>query len=342
MTTTDILAGPRSWHANPAKISVPDVDPLVPTVFHNPWWLQAATGGDYQEASLAVGSQTVARLPYVIKRKVTGAARLHDAGTDAFPWGCDRLRNRQPPSPAPTRSSSARSRCWSRSGGSRVFYHKMHGGITDVLAYQEAGYDISVQFTHLLPPQADRTTWRGMRDKTRNVIRRAQETWQVTPWQDPEAFAAFYAANLRARGQQNFYTRIAAVAGAATAQGQGRITAIKDQHGVPQGAIFVVWDRQTAYYLLATRAPGSDNGVMAMLVWDAIREASAAGLTFDFDGVLTPGNRVFFSGFGGEVAPRYIASRYSLGLRAGREILRLVNHARARVQASTARGASPA
>ena len=341
MATSDVLAGPRSWQASPAKEAVPGIDPLVPTVFHNPWWLVAATGGAYQEATLAVGNQTVARLPYVISRKMTGQrvctmpelthflGAAIDTGTGTPLTRANKVFQR-------TQALLEQLRPF------EGFYHKMHGGITDVMAYQEAGYDISVQFTHLLPPQADRTTWRGMRDKTRNVIRRAQETRQVSIWQDPDAFAAFYAANLRQRGQQNYYTKIAAVTAAAIAHGQGRITAIKDQHGVPQGAICVVWDRQTAYYLLATRAVGSDNGVMAMLVWDAIREASAAGLAFDFDGVLTPGNRVFFAGFGGEVAPRYIASRYSLGLRAGRQIIRFVNHGRARVQALTAHGANPA
>jgi hypothetical protein len=33
---------------------------------------------------------------------------------------------------------------------------------------------------------------------------------------------------------------------------------------------------------------------------------------FDFDGVSNAGSRIFYSGFGGTIVPRYIVSRYSL------------------------------
>ena len=44
--------------------------------------------------------------------------------------------------------------------------------------------------------------------------------------------------------------------------------------------------------------------------------ASEAGLIFDFDGLGPLGNRLFYTGFGGQIKPRYVASKHSLSYRA--------------------------
>jgi predicted nucleic acid-binding protein len=195
------------------------------------------------------------------------------------------------------------------------FYHKLHRGVSDTLAFEDSGCTTMVQFTYEIAPKPEAEIWRTMRDKTRNVIRRAGERWQVVTLDDPDAFSAMYEANLRSRGLVNHQRRIPAVCAAALAHNQGHVLAVRDDTGAALGAIFVAWDHESAYYLLATRALASDNGVMSLLVWDAIRDATARGLMFDFDGLGTPGSRLFYTGFGGQIAPRYIASRYSVGHR---------------------------
>jgi hypothetical protein len=58
---------------------------------------------------------------------------------------------------------------------------------------------------------------------------------------------------------------------------------------------------------LATRAPGSDSGVMHLRVWHAIRDATARGLIFNFRGLGTPGGRLFYTG--SVTRSRHAASR---------------------------------
>jgi hypothetical protein len=84
-------------------------------------------------------------------------------------------------------------------------------------------------------------------------------------------------------------------------------------------AIFYIWDSQAAYYLFSTRRLESSNGAVSLLLWTAIKDAARRGLVFDFDGLASQGSRVFYTGFGGDVVPRYIVSRHSLAHRvAGR------------------------
>jgi len=82
---------------------------------------------------------------------------------------------------------------------------RLHDGVTDTLAFDAAGFSTSVDFTVEIPPASKEVMWRQMRDKTRNVIRRAQERLTVSEWVDPRQFLDFYEANLRERGLRNHY-----------------------------------------------------------------------------------------------------------------------------------------
>ena len=43
---------------------------LTPTVFHEDWWLNAATNGAYEVAEVSNGGKVVGRLPYFRMRKL--------------------------------------------------------------------------------------------------------------------------------------------------------------------------------------------------------------------------------------------------------------------------------
>ena len=300
----------------PFSLSRPADDPLVPMVFHNRWWLDAATGGRFEEIEVRAGGAT-ARLPYLTVREWPGyrVCTMPEI-THSLGWAVD--LGVGPGPEATVRHIEITRLLVRRLSGFAGFHHKLGGQITDTFAFDEAGYTTGVQFTFEIVPQPDDITWRAMRDKTRNVIRRAGERYAVDSAIDPDAFAAIYEANLRLRNLVNTAPRMAQVCAAALAHECGRFFVARDLAGSVEAAVFIVWDHRTAYYLLATRAPASDNGAISLLVWHAIREAHARGLVFDFDGVGTPGSRLFFTGFGGQITPRFVVSRYSWGSRAAK------------------------
>ena len=297
-------------------------DPLVPTVFHNGWWLEAASGGRYEEVDVRSDNRTIARLPFVIERRF-GIYRAcimpeitHFLGP-AIDAGSGSAVTRSLKTYHLTRELLGKLKPHG------TFHQKMHRGIIDTLGFNDAGYTTLVEFTFEISPQPEQQVWREMRAKTRNVIRRAGERWQVAVWDDPEAFAALYQDNLSKRGVENVYSRVAQVCAAAIAHRQGNILAVNDTNGAVLGAIFVIWDHETAYYVLSTRTPGSDNGVISLLIWEAIRDACAQGIVFDFDGLGAAGNRLLFTGFGGRIVPRFIAARHRFDYRAAAAIHRM-------------------
>ena len=198
--------------------------------------------------------------------------------------------------------------------GTDAFYQRCHRGITETIAFQEIGFDTGVLFTHEIAPAPEDVLWRAMRDKTRNVIRRAQERLTVGELHAAAEFFAFYKANLDRRGARNHYDPATAIAvcEAALLQRRGRILTARDETGAPVAAIFYVWDATAAYYMLSSRCRDADNGAVALLLWEAVRDAAGRGLVFDMDGSGTVGSALFYAGFGGVIRPRYIVSRSSI------------------------------
>ena len=199
-----------------------------------------------------------------------------------------------------------------------LFYQKMHAGVTEMIGFQDQGFDVTVQFSHDVHPADEKVLWRNMRDKTRNVIRRAEETLTVGDLDDPVEFLAFYEANLAARGQRNLYhpATVLLLAAEARLRERGRILAARDAEGRLVAAIFIVWDAQRAYYLMTTRTADAANGAVSLLIWRAMIQSAESGRIFDFAGLAAGGDLLFFSGFGGSVSPRYIALRQTVRQRA--------------------------
>ncbi len=292
-------------------------DPLVPTVFHEPWWLRAATGGEFEQATVSANGRVVGRFPFVLRRMVSGHALcgmpelVHFLGP-AIDAGAGNAANRA------LKHDGILRQLLAGMPAASGYCHTLHRETNDTLVFQENGFATSVQYTYEIAPDAEETIWFAMRDKTRNVIRRAADAYTVAELPDPKRFTELYLKNLHARGKDNHYPRIEEVCDAALLHGRGRIVAALDNDGVPRAAIFYAWDARSAYYILTTRSEQAGNGAVALLLWHAIRESAAHGRIFDFDGVASVGSRLFYTGFGGRVVPRYIVTRYSAGHRLAR------------------------
>jgi hypothetical protein len=291
------------------------MDPLcpLPTVFHEEWWLHAATGGMHRWLEVAEGG-AVARMPLWL-------ARRHGALTCDMPV----LTHALGPVVAEG-SGNATTRRRRRVAVVRalaravprvaLFRHVFHLAAPEPLGFQAEGYDMAVQYTLRLAAAPGEATWKAMRDKTRNVIRRAEEGLAIDAALGSAEFLAFYAENLKAAGQRPYFdlSLAGAVVQAAMARGQGGIVGVRDGHGRLQAATFMAWDAPgtpegTTYYVMSSRQPEAHSGATSLLVWQAIQAAAARGQGFDFDGLASPGGLPHYLGFGGVLVPRFLVHR---------------------------------
>jgi hypothetical protein len=185
---------------------------------------------------------------------------------------------------------------------------------TDVLPFQARGFQASVQHTfHIDCRQAEAAIWAAMRDKTRNIVRRAQDRLTVAENNDGEAFKKFYAANLDNEKSYFGLYLIPEIFAAARARNCARILSAVDANGDIHAQVMFVWDDRSYYYFLSSRHQQvAHAGAVSALVWAGMRHAHALGLVFDFDGVTSQSRYQFLVGFGGKPATRFIVQKGAL------------------------------
>jgi hypothetical protein len=299
-------------HADEASLNPPPRLPTA-TIFHEPWWLSVASDDRCAEAVVAADGRVIGRLPYLRLRKSGWQTAL------VMPEMTHVLGPSLPLDlPGGERSRSLRRFTLCRDLIAQLpeaghIWFALHRRETDTLAFEAAGFSTGVRFTVEIAPDTPAMLWRAMRDKTRNVIRRAEETLTVQAIDDPALFFDLYEENLRKRGRRNHYDRRvrANLMAACLRRGCGRILFATDAAGTPQAAIFTAWDQEAEYYLMSTRAPDSGNGATSLLIWRAVQEAASHGRIFDLDGIDSRTNHLLLTGFGGSLRPRYLVSRTS-------------------------------
>jgi len=284
-------------------------DPLTPTIFHEDWWLDAATRGNFEVAEVSSGGRTVGRLPFqTTKRFGLKCIRMpiltHFLGP-AIDEGEGSTNTRFLKRLEITRKLLEKlpPASWQ--------YVKCHRAITEVIAFQELGFRTYVQFTHEIAPDPVEVLWKRLRNKTRNVIRKAEEQFTVEELADPQEFIRLFEHNLEMKNEKN------EIAGApcgkiistSIERQRGRILTARDKQGRVVAANFCVWDEVSSFYLLSTRCVNSGNSEISLLLWEAIKESARRGLVFDFAGLGNKGSILLYSGFGAAIGVRYVALR---------------------------------
>jgi Acetyltransferase (GNAT) domain len=302
----------RSSPAPESSSSLAEVDahrPIVPTVFHEDWWLDAATNGNYSAVEVSASGKVVGRLPFLLRARFGLSGIWTPPLTHFLGPGVDEG------------SGSRNSRFLRRMEITRELILKLppsawqcircHRGTSDVIAFQEQSFKTYAQFTHELAAAPASDLWRQMRDKTRNVIRRAGEELRVDELQDVEEFIRTYQSHLASRRVHNTldFSSAKRVLTAALARNRGRILAARDASNQIVAANFCAWDNDAAYYVACTRSETAGNGASSLLLWEAIRHAAVRGLVFDFAGLGGNGSVLHYAGFGGTVGTRFVAVR---------------------------------
>lgn len=286
-------------------------DPLIPTIFHEPWWLEAASRGRYEEVTVRSGDRDVGRLPYLRERRLGMHECILPDLTPFLGPAVDEGEGR-----AVQRLIRRRRiihELLDKLPPHSRFRQRLHGGSADALPFLEYRFSSDAEYTYEIAPAPCEALWVNVRDTTRRVVRRAGERSTLIDI-EPSLFQHLYETNLRRRGKTFNYmwdNGATPLFEAAIARGRGRLLAARDAAGRIGAGIFFAWDHRTTYLLLSTRSPGAHSGLMSLLIWEAIKQSAAVGRVFDFGGVGTQGSFLFYAGFGGEATPRIVVQQAS-------------------------------
>jgi len=318
------------------------------SIFHEPWWLDIATSGNWHLVKVVENNEVIGEMPYTLVKKgfwkvsemppltrCLGPVIRSSTGHAEDEWRhrfnvCDKLIRQLP--------------------GCDLFEQLLDPDVSEAeaIAFTFNRFTVLVNFTlRIFPQQTEPEVWARMRANTRNVIRRASEQLSVKEILDADEFVRFYDANLAARQQRNIYGSAVMRALLAQAVGRdaGKMLGCYSKDGVLQAEIAVVFDDTALYYLLCSRRQDTHGGAVSLLIWSAIRLAHERQLVFDFDGVSSQGILTFLSGFGGKLVRRFEIRRLQPGYATFRRLYRntqsMVETAANRLQRAKGAGAAP-
>jgi hypothetical protein len=303
------------------------------SVFHEPWWLDIATGGEWDVAVVKSGGELIGEMPYAMSRR--GIWRVSTLPPLTRSLG---------PVVKPIQGASGQD--WrhrlsisneliSQLPSCARVHQILDPRITEALAFSVQGFAVSATYTlQITRNSTEVDVWAGMRPNTRNIIRRAAENMIVMEIRNANEFADFYELNLEHRKQKNIYGRVMRqLVNEFVRRKAGLLLGAYGDDGLLSAAIALVWDSTTIYYLLSTRSERTHGGSISLLLWTGIRVALEQNMVFDFDGIGSPGILRFLSGFGGTLVQRYEVER----LRADYAALRALRRAAKAVSSGTYR-----
>jgi hypothetical protein len=291
----------------PDGLSAPAVEAAATSfcLFQDPWWLNLAAEGQWDEAVVTDSAGVLARLPFRRLRRYGAAIVTQPRLTPyAGPWF-------RPSSTRLPRELSERRQLTAeliaRLPRYDLFSQNLWPGLSDWMPFHWEGFVQSTVYTHWLRDLADTgRLWSGFHEATRRQIRKAQKQLEVVVAADVERLCDLHELTFRQQGlpaprERAFLRRV--VEGALE-RGHARIAFAIDGARNAHAVNLLVFDGRSAHYLIG----GSDaryrgSGAPSLLMWDAMQFAAAICPLFDFEGSMVEGIARFFRGFGSEPVP---------------------------------------
>ncbi|MDA3866835.1 MAG: GNAT family N-acetyltransferase [Salinivirgaceae bacterium] len=164
------------------------------------------------------------------------------------------------------------------------------------------GFKQTTRYTYIISKLFDSASvWREMAGSIRRNIQKAKKELTVSLSEDIEIF---YALNKKTFERQEKkipypFDLVRAIDTACLEHGVRKIYMAYDSEGQLHAAIYVVFDSNTAYYLMGGSDPElRSGGATALLMWTAIQDALQMNLDFNFEGSMIKPIERYFSSFG--------------------------------------------
>jgi hypothetical protein len=197
--------------------------------------------------------------------------------------------------------------------GISFFQQNFYHNITNWLPFYWLGFKQSTRYTYILKNISDtEKIFNNIHSFKQKHIKKAQRTLHVDFDMTPEEFYKFHSESLSLIKKTIFYSDILFknIHTLATERQQGKIIAIRDNEDNIHSATFVVWDKESAYYLISAIHPEfKSSGASSLMVWEAILFLADKTKNFDFEGSMIESVAKTFEEFGAEQTPYFIISK---------------------------------
>jgi hypothetical protein len=195
------------------------------------------------------------------------------------------------------------------------FSQNWHFKYTNWLPFFWKGFQQTTKYTYVLPDLSDREKlWSGLQENIRTDIRKAQIKFNLKIRSDL-TLDHFIALHRLTFERQNIKLPVSLdlirqLDQACLQKGARKIFIAEDALGKHHAGVYIVWDSNSAYYLMGGGDPALRNsGATSLCLWSAVQFSSTVTKSFNFEGSMIESIERFFRGFGPLQKPYFSISK---------------------------------
>ncbi len=197
-----------------------------------------------------------------------------------------------------------------------IYTQKFHHTLTDWQPFYWKNFRGETHYTYLLEDISDIAAVYGdFKGSVRTDIRKAEKSLQIQNCEDIALFYGLCKKSFQKQGLNPSFSldNLIALDNELKIRDLRKMYIAFDAENNAHAAIYIVYSDRTAHYLIGGSDPDKrQSGAVTLLLWQAIREASEAGLTsFDFEGSMVPSVEFAFRNFGAVQKPFFRISKNS-------------------------------
>jgi len=286
-----------------------ETDKTIP-IFSRSWWLDAVCGeNNWDVAIVERGGDIIGSMPYYKKVLWRYAILTQPPLTQTLgPW---------------IRHSNAK---YSKILGYQkdvmdglikqlphfdYFFQNWHYSNLNWLPFYWHGFQQTTNYTYVLSNLADESKlWSDFQENIRTDIRKASKRFGLQIKDDLEVSEFLHLNRLtfsRQRKKMPYSeSLVTQIDSACVSNCCRKIFIAEDSEGKRHAGVYIIWDENSAYYLLGGSDPLLRNsGAMSLCLWEAIRFAATVTMRFDFEGSMIEPVERFCRAFGAKQTPYF-------------------------------------
>lgn len=275
---------------------------LIP-LFSKDWWLDAVVGIDRWDVALVFrDGEIIASMPYIIKNRFgLQLCTLPELTQYLGPW--------IKPSQAKYAKMLGQQKdvmtdLIDQLPGFDYFLQNWDYKQTNWLPFYWKGFQQTTNYTYVIDDMSSLDlVWSNFQENIRREIRKAENRHNLIFLDNP-SIEDFIQLNKKVYERLNVKSphseQLIIDLDKACAQRNARkIFIAVDEDGRPHAGVYLVWDKNSAYYLLGGSDPKLRNsGAKSFCMWEAIRFASTVTKEFNFEGSMIEPVERYVRGFG--------------------------------------------
>ena len=298
-------------------------------IFSQPWWLDSVAGEDDWDVCLVEkGGQVMASMPYVIKNRIGfNLCSMPTLTQTLGPW----IR----PSTAKYVKQLAQQKKLMNQLIEQLphfdyFLQNWHYSQTNWLPFYWKGFKQSNSYTYVIEDLSDLDKiWSNFQENIKGDIRKASNHFNLSV-DDSLSVTDFLELNKKVFVRQNKHAPyseefVQNLDRSCIERSSRKIFTAIDADGRKHASVYIIWDKDSAYYLMGGGDPELRNsGATSLCMWEAIKFASTVVNKFNFEGSMIEPIERFFRAFGAKQKPYYTITKTPSMLLRIREALLLI------------------